>query len=66
MRYLPELARAPLAPEDLQPVDSPELLEKPGSIQLLIEIAVEPGGRWRPPFVDSVRLAWRESGGGER
>lgn len=66
VRYLPELARAPLAPEDLQPVDSPELLEKPGSIQLLIEIAVEPGGRWRPPFVDSVRLAWRESGGGER
>lgn len=66
VRYLPELARAPLAPEDLQPVDSPELLEKPGSIQILIELTVEPGGRWRPPFVDSVRLAWQESERGER
>ena len=66
VRYLPEFARAPAVPEDLQPVDSPELLERPGSIQLLIELTVEPGERWRPPFVDSVRLAWLESKGSER
>lgn len=66
VRYLPELARAPLEPDDLRTFDSPEQIEKPGSIQLLVELVVEPGGRWRPPFVDSVRLAWRESEGGER
>lgn len=66
VRYVAELGPPPVAPEDLRPVDSPELLERAGPIQLLIELEVEPGGRWRPPFVDSVRLAWRESEGGER
>lgn len=66
VRYVPELARPPTVPEDLVAVDSPELLARPGSIQLLVELVVEPGGRWRPPFVDSVRLAWRESAGGDR
>lgn len=66
VRYVPELARPPTAPEDLAAVDSPELLARPGSIQILIELVVEPGGRWRPPFVDSVRLAWREFAGGDR
>ena len=66
VRYVPELARAPEFPEELVPVDSPELLARPGSIQVLIELIVEPGGRWRPPFVDSVRLAWREAETGDR
>ncbi|MBL8862672.1 MAG: Ig-like domain-containing protein [Planctomycetes bacterium] len=66
VRYVPELQRAPEALGDLEVVDSPELLRRPGPLQVLIELVVEPGGRWRPPFVDAVRLAWRDPEGGER
>lgn len=66
VRYVSELDLPPLVPEDLNAVDSPELLARPGSIQFLVELVVEPGGLWRPPFVDSVRLVWQEPEGGER
>jgi hypothetical protein len=66
VRYLPELDPPPLVPEDLHPVDSPQLLARAGPIQFLVELVVEPGGAWRPPFVDSVRLAWQEAEGTER
>ncbi len=66
VRYVPQLAPPPLAVDDVNPVDSPELLARPEPIQFLVEIVVEPGGVWRPPFVDSVRLAWQETEVGAR
>lgn len=71
VRYVPEVRATTPRSEDLAPVESPLLLEQPGSIQLLIELEVAPGGTWNaetrrlepgavwaPPWVDSVRLTW--------
>lgn len=58
VRYLPELAAAPVKPEDLASVDDPLLLDPPGPIQFLVELQVAPGGVWDPPWVDFVHLAW--------
>jgi hypothetical protein len=65
VRYVPSIGAADLAA--LAPVDHPRLLTRPGPMHLLIELVVEPGPAWRPPFVDLVRLSWLEAGqGGER
>ncbi len=62
VRYVPELRGAPAAYADLHAVDHPRLLAAPGPLQFLVELTVEPApGRWRPPFVDFVDLAWRET-----
>jgi len=66
VRYVPELTGAPTTPEDLRAVDAPALLTPVGSIQFLVELVVEPGPQWRPPFVDAVRLAWQETEGEPR
>ncbi len=66
VRYLPELVGTPTTPEDLRAVDAPALLTPVGSIQFLVELVVEPGPHWRPPFVDAVRLAWQETEGEPR
>jgi hypothetical protein len=76
VRYLRELSTVPSEDTILATVDSPTLLKPPGPIQFLVELTVESGdvskGRWNPPWVDCVRLAWvqpplREGpGGGDR
>jgi len=58
VRFVPELASAPRRTEDLSLVDDPVLIASPGPIQFLVELDVEPGGAWNPPWVDFVHLAW--------
>ena len=43
------------------PVDDPRLLEGCESVQLWIELSMEPGVAWEPPVVDHVELSWLES-----
>lgn len=66
VRFLPELASAPIKPEDLVPVDDPVLISPPGHIQFLIELRVSPGDLWDPPWVDFVHLAWERPADGPR
>jgi hypothetical protein len=67
-----ELSKPPDSASALQIVDSPVLLEPPGPVQFLVELEVETGGVWNPPWVDYVHLAWEEtppregSAGGDR
>ncbi|MFN0242809.1 MAG: Ig-like domain-containing protein [Planctomycetota bacterium] len=62
VRYVPELG-----PEHARvaPVHNPRLFERPAPLQLWIELEVEPGVQWEPPYVDSVRLSWEQSAGRE-
>ncbi|MFT5050403.1 MAG: hypothetical protein ACI8QZ_001805 [Chlamydiales bacterium] len=61
VRYLP--AQNPLLFESA--VDDPRLLDGMGPIRVLIELGVQPGPIWDPPFVDFVRLTWDEEALGE-
>lgn len=67
VRYVQELTATAISDERLVPVDSPQLFEVPGSLQLLITLEVDPESAtptgvarpaWDPPFVDYVRLSW--------
>jgi hypothetical protein len=60
VRYLRELSGSPRVASDLASVDSPLLLDPPGPLQFLIELEIEPGGIWDPPWVDYVHLAWEQ------
>jgi hypothetical protein len=60
VRYLKELSGTPRTRADLVLVDHPRLFEHAGPLQFLIELTLEPGERWNPPFVDYVNLTWEE------
>jgi hypothetical protein len=60
VQYLRELSRVPREASDLVLADSPTLLNPAGPIQFLVELDVEPGGIWNPPWVDYVHLAWEQ------
>lgn len=61
VRFVRELSKPPDSASPLETVDSPDLLDPPGPVQFLVELDVEPGGVWNPPWVDYVRLAWEET-----
>src|SRR5262249_3908719 len=56
-RFLPQSRGEGRSLDELA-VDSPQLLEGGGAIQMLIELEVPPGAVWDPPWIDSVRLSW--------
>lgn len=56
VRYLSEKLAASGPALDAEAVDSPLAFDHPTSLQLRIELIVQPGGAWDPPFVDFVRL----------
>jgi len=60
VRYLPELHTPTPKAADLAPVDSPLLLDPPGPLQFLVELELESGGTWDPPWIDSVHLSWEQ------
>lgn len=60
LRYLGERETANGAWERIGPVEDAALLDRCESIRLLIEMEIEPGGRWDPPMVDFVELRWTQ------
>ncbi len=56
LRFLP--AGAPPDPALVR--DHPQLLDRVSPVKLWIELEVQPGGMWNPPFLDFVRLSWEE------
>jgi len=34
-----------------------------GLLRYLVEIEIQPGGQWDPPFLDALRLSWEAAGG---
>jgi hypothetical protein len=62
VRYVHESAHAGEIALDQEGVDSPVALDRPGALQACIELFVQPGGAWDPPFVDYIRLGLEPSG----
>jgi hypothetical protein len=62
VRYVHESAHAGEVSLDKEGVDSPAALDPPGALQACIELFVQPGGAWDPPFVDYIRLGLDPSG----
>ena len=60
VRFLGEREGAQGERERVGPVDDPRLLEGCDSLQLWIELWMDPGGPWDPPSVDRVELTWVE------
>jgi hypothetical protein len=60
-RYRVRYLRDPDLAGDLAPRDHPSLLEGASSIRFVVELALEPGVPWDPPFVDEVVLTWEEA-----
>ncbi len=56
VRYLP----AEAALDRARTVDHPAQIAPTGPIRLWIELDVQPGGVWNPPFLDYVQLSWEE------
>lgn len=46
-------------------VDDPMLLDDCPTLRLQVELCVEPGARWDPPWVDFVELSWEIDGAGD-
>ena len=44
------------------PRADPRFVEPPGPLHMLIELTVQPGGAWDPPWVDRVEAAFEERG----
>jgi hypothetical protein len=59
--------RAALAGSGEVLVDDPMRLEDCPTLRLQVELRVEPGATWDPPWVDFVELSWEidDRGGGE-
>lgn len=63
VRYVRPVQGVPRTFAELEPADSPRLLEPSGPIQVLVELEVAPGpGAWITPFVDELRLTWDQDG----
>ena len=60
LRYFGERETASGTWERIGPVEDAALLDRCESIRLLIEMEIEPGGRWDPPMVDFVELRWTQ------
>jgi hypothetical protein len=57
VRYLSESPSEPGAASSVEAVDSPLAFDRPTSLQVRIELILQPGGAWDPPFVDFVHLS---------
>ena len=57
VRYLPE-PEAGGESRFSDAAESPLFFAQPSSLRFLVELVVEPGGSWDPPFVDRVELFW--------
>jgi hypothetical protein len=58
VRYVSENSSPPGGGSSVEAPDSPLAFDHPTSLQLWIELIVQPGGVWDPPFVDFVHLSW--------
>jgi len=60
VRFLGEREAADGSLLRVGPVSDPRLLEGCESVQLWIELRMEPGTVWEPPVVDHIELSWFE------
>jgi hypothetical protein len=58
VRYVSENAASSEIDASAQAFDSPLAFDHPTALQLRIELFVQPGETWDPPFVDYVHLSW--------
>jgi hypothetical protein len=58
VRYLRESSPTSEIGSELEAFDSPLAFDRPTALQLRIDLIVQPGEAWDPPFVDFVHLKW--------